>query len=72
MTSFAPTSRTSVASSTVLPKFPIAGYGVALLRWYDKVLQRRRLMNLDDRMLDDIGITRAQAEAESRKAGWSR
>ncbi len=32
--------------------------------------QRRALAALDDRLLDDIGLTRAQAEAEVRKGFW--
>jgi len=32
--------------------------------------QRRHLSALSDHMLRDIGVTRAEAEAESRKAAW--
>jgi len=32
--------------------------------------QRRQLRDLDDAMLADLGLTRAQAEAESRRAAW--
>lgn len=32
--------------------------------------QRRALARLDDRALDDIGLTRAEAEAESRRPIW--
>jgi uncharacterized protein YjiS (DUF1127 family) len=32
--------------------------------------QRRDLRELDDRQLYDVGITRAQAERESRKPFW--
>jgi len=32
--------------------------------------QRRVLQHLDDRALEDIGITRAQAEAEARRRPW--
>jgi len=32
--------------------------------------QRRQLLRLDDRALKDIGITRAQAEREARRAYW--
>jgi uncharacterized protein YjiS (DUF1127 family) len=32
--------------------------------------QRRQLMEMDDRQLKDIGITREQAEQEARKAIW--
>ncbi|ALG89610.1 MAG: DUF1127 domain-containing protein [Pseudomonadota bacterium] len=32
--------------------------------------QRRRLANLDDAQLRDIGLTRAEALAESRRPAW--
>lgn len=32
--------------------------------------QRRRLLAMDDRMLKDIGLNRADAWAEARKPGW--
>ena len=32
--------------------------------------QRRRLKDLDDHMLRDIGVSRSQAEREARKAPW--
>jgi uncharacterized protein YjiS (DUF1127 family) len=41
-----------------------------LLRVYDRQQQRRVLMELDERMLADIGITRSQAQAEARKPFW--
>ena len=41
-----------------------------LLRFYDRRQQRRALMELDDRMLADIGITREQAQAAAREPFW--
>lgn len=38
--------------------------------WYARGKQRSRLADLDDRLLRDIGITRAEAEAEARKWIW--
>lgn len=32
--------------------------------------QRRRLAQLDDHLLRDIGLTRAEAEAEAARAPW--
>jgi len=32
--------------------------------------QRRALAALDDRLLDDVGLTREQAQAEARKGFW--
>ena len=41
-----------------------------LLRLYDRPQQRRALLELDDRMLADIGISRRQASEEARKPFW--
>lgn len=35
--------------------------------WADRQRQRAALMRLEDRMLDDIGVTRLQAETEARR-----
>ena len=43
---------------------------LALLRWHELTQQRRRLLALDDRMLKDIGITRAEATRESARPFW--
>ena len=41
------------------------------LRWmWRKRRERQRLLELDDRMLADIGLTRAQAEQEAGKRPW--
>jgi len=32
--------------------------------------QRRQLRDLDDAILADLGLTRAEAEAESQRAAW--
>jgi uncharacterized protein YjiS (DUF1127 family) len=37
---------------------------------FEKVRQRRILLELDDRLLSDIGLTRDQAEQEARKPFW--
>ena len=39
-------------------------------RWRARANQRRDLGMLDDRLLEDIGITREQARVESRKPIW--
>lgn len=41
-----------------------------LLDWQERSRQRHMLMGLDDHMLRDIGLTRAEAEAEFRKPPW--
>jgi uncharacterized protein YjiS (DUF1127 family) len=43
---------------------------VALLQRQELVQQRRRLLSLDDRMLKDIGITRADASREGSRLFW--
>lgn len=35
--------------------------------WADRQRQRAALARLEDRMLDDIGVTRAEASAECRR-----
>lgn len=37
------------------------------LRWFDRQRQRAALAELDDRLLSDIGVSRAAAEAEARR-----
>ena len=46
------------------------GLVLALLRWQELAQQRRRLLSLDDRMLKDIGITRAEAMREGMRPFW--
>jgi uncharacterized protein YjiS (DUF1127 family) len=41
-----------------------------LLGWRERARQRRALLALDDRMLKDIGITRADAEREASRPFW--
>jgi len=38
--------------------------------WHERSRQRRALMKLDDRMLQDIGIGRSDADVEARKPFW--
>ena len=52
------------------PHFPpvvLAPAQSRLLGWADRQRQRAALARLEDRMLDDIGVTRAQAAAECRR-----
>ncbi len=38
--------------------------------WYQRQQQRRVLLQLNDRMLSDIGISRCEAEQEAAKPFW--
>jgi uncharacterized protein YjiS (DUF1127 family) len=40
------------------------------LTWLERARQRRQLAELSDHMLRDIGLTRADAWAESEKPFW--
>ena len=42
----------------------------AVLATYARAQQRRALLSLDDRMLKDIGLTRADVDGECRKPFW--
>jgi uncharacterized protein YjiS (DUF1127 family) len=41
-----------------------------LLRWQELVRQRRALLRLDDHMLKDIGLSRADALREGERRFW--
>jgi len=41
-----------------------------VMHWTDRARQRRALAELDDRLLDDAGITRRQVAEEVRKPFW--
>jgi uncharacterized protein YjiS (DUF1127 family) len=41
-----------------------------LSRMWQRQRERQRLLELDDHMLADIGLTRAQAEQEAGKRPW--
>lgn len=49
----------------------LAAHGAGLLLvWHERMRQRRALLALDDRMLQDIGLSRADVHAESNKPFW--
>lgn len=48
----------------------LAGLATLLLAWQDRVQQRHRLAELDDAMLKDIGLSRADAVRETTKPFW--
>lgn len=41
-----------------------------VLTWHERTRQRRRLRALDDHMLRDIGLSRADVEGEAGKPFW--
>ena len=43
-----------------------------VLAWIDRMSQRRRLAELDDRLLSDIGLGRADVEREMARGFWRR
>jgi uncharacterized protein YjiS (DUF1127 family) len=56
-----------------------AGLGARLLHalvgfetWLDRHRQRRSLLELDDHILHDIGLSRADIESEAKKPFWAR
>jgi uncharacterized protein YjiS (DUF1127 family) len=65
---------------TPLPRYPESAAAaalpslrysiVALVRMHERWCQRQALLDLDDRLLRDIGITRQQAEQEAAKSLW--
>jgi uncharacterized protein YjiS (DUF1127 family) len=40
------------------------------LRFYERQQQRRLLLELDEHMLADVGLTREEAQSEGRKPFW--
>lgn len=61
----------------VLPSFHLKGITTSIEKtfhkisfWIERSKQRSELAALNDRMLEDIGYTRAQAQMESSKPFW--
>lgn len=44
--------------------------GAALLRWSQRRRSRGALAQLDDRLLGDVGLTRAERDREAAKRFW--
>ena len=59
---------------SIRPSFPAPSMiriaGNLLARWRRRVADRRHLAALDDFMLRDIGLARAEAEVEISKPFW--
>lgn len=52
------------------PMSPAQSWLAVLGTWYERYSQRHALLQLDEHLLADIGLTRAEAEAEARKPFW--
>jgi uncharacterized protein YjiS (DUF1127 family) len=52
------------------PFGPVIDFAAYVFGILSRRRERRDLRELDDRQLYDVGITRAQAERESRKPFW--
>jgi len=48
----------------------LGGWFGVIRNWIDQSRTRTALANLDDRLLDDVGISRAQAAGEIAKPFW--
>jgi uncharacterized protein YjiS (DUF1127 family) len=51
----------------LLPRLSTRPLATAMLTWWERMQQRRALQRLDDRLLNDIGLTRADVDCEPRK-----
>lgn len=43
---------------------------VMMVKWEERRRTRKALLQLDDHRLDDIGLTRDEAQAEARRPFW--
>lgn len=73
--------RLQVAGALPAPGRFLSGFGGAVrraavqaadlvLEWQERVRQRHLLATLDDRMLDDIGVTHTEVLREADKPFW--
>jgi uncharacterized protein YjiS (DUF1127 family) len=69
MSAYAPPAARASRRDRGLQKFATVAV-TRLLRWHELARQRRALLTLDDRMLKDIGLTRADAEREAGRPFW--
>ena len=60
--------RTMVRSA--MPATQEQGIVTLLGSWIERRRQRQALAELNDRLLKDLGLTRADVEGESRKPFW--
>ncbi|MDJ0942538.1 MAG: DUF1127 domain-containing protein [Kiloniellales bacterium] len=76
MTSVSFSTRRGASPRGIAPETGFASSGLlariieGLLLWQERAAQRRALAGLDDHLLKDMGITRAEADREARKPFW--
>lgn len=59
-----------LARSILMPRLSLLRFSLRLREGLELSRQRRALARLDARALDDIGVSRSQAEAEARRPPW--
>ena len=64
--------RPAAATLAVAAKEAVVGLLDTLAEWQGRGMERRHLMELDARLLQDAGLTRADAVAEHAKPFWRR
>jgi len=68
------TYRRSPVLALLLPPASVSAvalrFGLWLMRCIDRSRQRASLVGLDERLLQDIGVTRAEANREAEKLFW--
>ena len=57
-------------SSLFVRSLPNGRLRKTLMLWFERSRQRRRLLELDDRMLRDIGVKRSEALREAARPFW--
>jgi len=62
--------RLSAFADEVGKQYPVHRLLLMLALWHHRHRSRRHLAALDDRELDDIGLSRAKCHAECRKRFW--
>ena len=62
-------SRMAIARPAIVVPSPF-GWMRPIARMHARWQQRQDLLDLEDRLLTDIGVTRRQAELEARKPFW--
>jgi uncharacterized protein YjiS (DUF1127 family) len=65
-----PTPNTPAPRKARTPIHPLAAAYLLVATWIGRVRQRNALADLDDHMLQDIGITRYDAARECGKPFW--